>query len=65
MPKGNKEADWWNCNKTTGKVMYFTDSLKFEIKRTDFSVELSLIKNRENYFTLVFLHSNQNRNNTP
>ena len=45
--------------------MYFTDSLKFQIKRTDFSGELSLIKNRENDFTLVSCSIVKNRNRLP
>lgn len=65
MLKGNKEVGWRNCNRTTEKVMYFVDNPTFQIKRADCSVELSLIKSRENGFTLVCLFSNQNRNNTP
>lgn len=62
--EGNKEAGWRYCNKTARRVTYFTDSLKFQIKRTDFSGELSLIKNRENDFTLVFLFNSQKQKQT-
>ena len=33
MVKGNKETGWRNCHNTAGKVIYFVDDPKFQIKK--------------------------------